>query len=189
MGGERRPSANLGAAIPDGARDNDDAGAFAEAVRGARPLARGSNRLPMAPPAPRSRRGGPPAAVPGTAAPNVEEAGDTWVGRGDGADRRLLRRLRRGEIPVEATLDLHGRRRAEAARDLDRFLADARAAGRRCLLVIHGRGLHSGAAGPALRDVLRAALTRGDAAAGILAFASAPPPIGGAGATLVLLRR
>jgi DNA-nicking Smr family endonuclease len=180
------------ASSPSSSSPLDEDAAFAEAVQGARPLARGSARIPVVPArgAVPQRKRDPAPAPAGVAPLAIDDVGETWCGRGDGADRRLLRRLRRGDIPVEATLDMHGRRRAEAARDLDRFLADSRAAGRRCLLVIHGRGLHSGAAGPALRDVLRAALTAGAGAAiGILAFASAPPPLGGAGATLVLLRR
>jgi len=115
--------------------------------------------------------------------------GETWAARADGVDRRVLRKLRSGDPGPEARIDLHGLTRARAESALAIFLASARADGRRCLLVIHGRGLHSGDEGPTLRDLVRARLTRGAIAAGVLACVSAPPSLGGSGATLVWLRR
>jgi DNA-nicking Smr family endonuclease len=55
--------------------------------------------------------------------------------------------------------------------------------------VIHGRGLHSGAAGPALRDCVLDALAAGPLACRLLAAVTAPPALGGPGAALLLLRR
>jgi DNA-nicking Smr family endonuclease len=63
------------------------------------------------------------------------------------------------------------------------------AKGRRCVLLIHGRGLHSGPGGPALRPALVEFLSRRPLAKHVLAFTSAPPRHGGPGALLVLLRR
>jgi DNA-nicking Smr family endonuclease len=119
----------------------------------------------------------------------VEDDGESWSGRAGGVDRRMLRKLRAGSVPVEAELDLHGLTRAAAAPALERFLAAARAAGRRCLLVIHGRGLHSEGGSAALRPVVRQALIGGASAGAVLAFTSAPPALGGSGATLIYLRR
>lgn len=115
--------------------------------------------------------------------------GETWTARADGVDRRIVRKLRDGGIPVETRVDLHGLTRAKAADVLDRFVTGSRAAGRRCLLVIHGRGLHSGPEGPALRDVVRDCLTTGAHAGAVLACGSAPAASGGPGATIVYLRR
>src|SRR3954467_1940349 len=78
----------------------------------------------------------------------VEEAGETWTARANGIDRRFTSRLRTGALPVEARIDLHGRSREEALRTLERFVEGATAGGRRCVLVIHGRGLHSSGEGP-----------------------------------------
>ena len=55
-------------------------------------------------------------------------------------DRANAERLKRGRHPVEARLDLHGLTQAEAHRALPRFLRAARAGGKRCVLVITGRG-------------------------------------------------
>jgi DNA-nicking Smr family endonuclease len=119
----------------------------------------------------------------------VEEAGETWTARANGIDRRFTSKLRSGALPVEARIDLHGRSREEALRTLERFVAGATAGGRRCVLVIHGRGLHSSGEGPTLRDAVREALIAGAIAGHALAASSAPPSLGGAGATVGWLRR
>jgi DNA-nicking Smr family endonuclease len=57
------------------------------------------------------------------------------------------------------------------------------------VLIIHGRGLHSGPGGPALRPALVELLCARPVARQVLAFASAPSRYGGPGALIVLLRR
>ncbi|HEY3354874.1 MAG TPA: Smr/MutS family protein [Polyangia bacterium] len=106
-----------------------------------------------------------------------------------GLDRRLLRRLRRGDYAVQAHIDLHGLT-ADAARDeVQRFLDEVRTAGKRCVLIIHGRGLNSKDHIPVLKERLRLWLTRGRIGKSVLCFATAQPYDGGAGAVYVLLRR
>jgi DNA-nicking Smr family endonuclease len=182
--------------------ENEEARAFAEAMRDARKL-QGPGRVPVTrtpsfptaqKPHPRSAalpsNDGPTASGTGRSAALVtEEAGELWSARANGIDRRFARKLAAGKIPVEARVDLHGRSRSESTRALERFLAMAAAEGRRCVLVIHGRGLHSGSDGPALREAVREALTGGPHATRVLACSSAPPALSGAGATLVWLRR
>jgi DNA-nicking Smr family endonuclease len=174
--------------------EDDEARAFHEAMRDARKL-QGPKRVVLAAPRPppaAPRRPALPAAATTQAAQRglaVEADGETWVARANGIDRRLTRKLATGKIPVEARLDLHGRSRKEAIKALDGFLAAAVAAGRRCVLVIHGRGLHSGDDGPTLRDAVRVEMVAGASAAKILACASAPPALGSAGAMVVWLRR
>lgn len=119
----------------------------------------------------------------------IDEVGETLSAVAPGIDRRLLRRLRAGDYPVEAEIDLHRRTRAQAQGELERFVADARAAGKRCLLVIHGRGLGSGPEGPVLKNAVRDWLTTGRLRRLVLALCSAPADRGGEGAVLVLLRR
>jgi len=103
-----------------------------------------------------------------------------------GIDRRTLKSLKRGEMPVEARLDLHGLTQAAAHRALVRFIAGAAADGVRLALVITGKGRGG-------EGVLREAVPRwlGEAAtrAHILAVTPAPPQLGGGGALCVLLRR
>jgi DNA-nicking Smr family endonuclease len=103
-------------------------------------------------------------------------------------DRAHLLRLRRGEVEVERRLDLHGMTAAEARRAFGAALREAAAAGERCMLVVHGRGLRS-EGGPVLKEGVVEWLTAPPLAPLVLAFASALPRDGGAGASYVLLRR
>lgn len=55
-------------------------------------------------------------------------------------DRKAARRLRQGQIDIEARIDLHGMRQHEAHIALRRFLHGAFARGQRWVLVITGKG-------------------------------------------------
>jgi len=127
--------------------------------------------------------------VAGTGAFALTDAGDHVEGLAPGCDRRLLRKLKRGDYLPDARVDLHGRNQSDARRELERALKLAVKAGHRCLLVIHGQGHNSAAGEPVLKPALPEWLTSGAAARAVLAFTAAPPEAGGAGATLVLLRR
>jgi DNA-nicking Smr family endonuclease len=109
-------------------------------------------------------------------------------GRTAGVDKRLAERLKRGQLPIEGTLDLHGLTQEEAHRRLDGFLAVAAAAGRRCLLVITGKGLWRTEAG-ILREMVPRWLNEAPNRARVLAIAAAHPRHGGTGALYVLLKR
>jgi DNA-nicking Smr family endonuclease len=105
-----------------------------------------------------------------------------------GIDRANAERLKRGRHRIEARLDLHGMTQAEAHSALAVFIQASRDAGRRCVLVITGRGL-----GPNGPGILRSAIPRwleeAELRRQILAIAPAQPCHGGAGALYVLLRR
>lgn len=116
--------------------------------------------------------------------------GDEFVeGRVAGVDPNLVRKLRRGEFAVQGHVDLHGMTREEAKGAVERFLRASRNAGKRCVLVVHGRGLHSKDQLPVLKEALRTWLSTARFARHVLAFATARPVDGGAGAVYVLLRR
>jgi len=181
---------------------DDDASAFAEAVRGAKPLAPEERaRVPLRPPSAstgRARGGDTDARILSSSDEALETStsftiaavGEAIEGRATGVDVKLLRRLKAGEVRVEARLDLHGRKRDDALGALARFVADARAQGRRCVLVVHGRGAHSADDAPVLKPLVWRWLAASSlAASAVLAFASARPAQGGVGATLVLLRQ
>ena len=104
-------------------------------------------------------------------------------------DPRIVRKLHRGDYSVQAHLDLHGLTRAEAKDQLATFLQAARQRGMRCVLVVHGRGLHSKDQIPVLKESVQRWLAQGRLAKWVLAFATARPHDGGAGAVYVLLRR
>ena len=72
---------------------------------------------------------------------------------------------------------------------VERFIIDAFAAGHRAVLVVHGRGLNSKDNVPVLKERLKSWLARGRVGRVVLAFSSARPADGGAGALYVLLRR
>ena len=71
---------------------------------------------------------------------------------------------------------------------LDDGVRQARQDGVSCLLVVCGRGKHSGADGPVLPDVAAERLSE-ELASEILAFCTAPRKWGGEGALIVRLRQ
>jgi DNA-nicking Smr family endonuclease len=110
-------------------------------------------------------------------------------GRAAGVSHDIVRKLRRGEFAVQGHVDLHGLTRDEAKREVEAFLRSSRNGGKRCVLVVHGRGLHSKDQLPVLKDALRTWLSTARFSRHVLAFATARPADGGAGAIYVLLRR
>lgn len=55
-------------------------------------------------------------------------------------DGRTDARLRRGQMPIEARIDLHGNTQDEAHGRLNDFVLRAQSQGKRCVLVITGKG-------------------------------------------------
>lgn len=103
----------------------------------------------------------------------------------EGLSRQALRKLRRGHWVVQAELDLHGLTVAGARVALVTFLQRCLREGRRCVRIIHGRGLRSRNGEPVLKSKTAVWLSQRQE---ILAFCQARPVDGGAGAVLVLLR-
>ncbi|MGQ0503982.1 MAG: Smr/MutS family protein [Myxococcaceae bacterium] len=110
-------------------------------------------------------------------------------GGAPGLDKRVLKALRRGEYPLQARLDLHGLNRVEAKTAVEQFIVGSRREGKRCVLLIHGKGLSSQDQVPVIKEQLRGWLNQGKIAKSVLAFASARPQDGGTGALYVLLRK
>lgn len=103
-----------------------------------------------------------------------------------GVQRRVMRRLRRGQIRADDSLDLHGMRVHQAANAMDTFLSECMDQGFRCVRIIHGKGFGSGGG----RSVLKENVARWlELREEVVAFSSAPPADGGTGAVYVLLRR
>ena len=118
----------------------------------------------------------------------VTDDGKRVEGRRVDVPPSLVRELRRGVLPIDGRLDLHGlgaRARASAAE----FLRTQRARGERCILVIHGKGEHSVTPGGVLRGEIAAWLSQGRAREHVAAFATAREEDGGEGAVYVALRR
>jgi DNA-nicking Smr family endonuclease len=171
---------------------------WSEATAGVRPTSRGPDTVaPPAPPGPPDRFWHPDleavdalrALVSGDAPFDLADTDEFIEGRIAGLDPNLVRKLRRGDFAVQGHVDLHGLTRDEAKRAVEDFLRRSRNAGKRCVLVVHGRGLHSRDQLPVLKDALRTWLSTARFARHVLAFATARPVDGGGGALYVLLRR
>jgi len=169
---------------------------WAETMRDAKALPRGQGPAPKpAPKTPVAAKSAParPRSAPPQAPAKMRKAPPPprpplAAGAMVDVDRRTTERLKRGQMPVEATLDLHGHTRAEAHGELDAFLAAAHAGGRRCVLIVTGKGA-SKTGGGVLRAEVPKWLNEAPNRARILAFAGARPQHGGGGALYVLLRR
>ncbi len=169
--------------------DSDDAGLWQAVTQGVTPLRK---RTPPATPPPEP--GPPPKAEklpkPARAAPAKPppELPPLVSGQAAGVDKRTAQRLKRGQLVIEATLDLHMHTQAQAHAALDAFLALAQDRGRRCVLVITGKG-RAGEAGGVLRANVPRWLNQPPNRTRVLAIAEAQPKHGGAGALYVLLKR
>ncbi len=197
--------------------------AFAAAMAGVKPLKPGAATRPAPSPPPPVRPQVPapePAPIladPGTAAarpdpapnPNPNPLPSPNPGSRaaiPGLDRRKTERLRKGALPIEGRLDLHGMTQQDAHAALERFLSRSVQAERRCLLVITGKGRTQagradgaewrgggrdgeGRGGGVLRQALPRWLAQTPHRTAIVAVQPAAPQHGGAGAFYVLLRR
>lgn len=126
------------------------------------------------------------------------------LAEGGTLDRRTRRRLVRGQVEIEARLDLHGFSAQEAHMRLRAFIARARGQGLRTVLVITGKGgasalsrhtLHGYAYHHAperagrLRQLLPQWLSEADMAEHVAGWQPAHPRHGGGGAFYIRLRR
>jgi DNA-nicking Smr family endonuclease len=106
-----------------------------------------------------------------------------------GLNRKTIKQLKRGELPFQDFLDLHGFTKQEAEVEVREFLIRSYKLGLRCVLIVHGRGLNSPDSLPVIKEGLPRWLGQGPVRKIVLAFATARPYDGGTGAIYVLLRR
>ena len=106
-----------------------------------------------------------------------------------GLDSRHLRKLAAGSLAVEAHLDLHGMNLEQAQESLLFFIRESYLQGKRCVLIVTGRGLRSPGGQGIIKSHTQDWLTRVPLKRVVLAFATAQPRHGGAGALYVLLRK
>jgi DNA-nicking Smr family endonuclease len=102
-----------------------------------------------------------------------------------GVQPAVLRKLRRGQFPRQAALDLHGQTAAQAKAQLVEFLHGCRARGLRCVRIVHGKGYRSPDQQPVLKPKIAHWLSQRD---DVVAYVSAQPAEGGTGALYVLLK-
>ncbi len=120
---------------------------------------------------------------------DIADSDEFIEGHSRGLDPRIVRKLRRGEFAIQSHVDLHGLLKDEAKAALESFLARSRQQGKRCVLIVHGRGLHSKDQVPVLKDALKGWMHTARFARHVLGFSSARPHDGGTGAIYVLLRK
>jgi len=174
--------------------ESEDAALFRAAVGEVKPLPDQNRIGPQKPPRrPLMRASAQPPEIPDTLSDGcptnsssgfaAENAPDEFLR--NGLPRMTLRKMRRGNWPVQDSLDLHGNSGDVARRLLQEFLHEAAQRGLRCVLVIHGKGMNSPSGEAVLRKLARHWLTqRPD----VLAYCDASSRDGGTGAVLVLLK-
>ena len=177
----------------------DEGVLFTRAMDGVVPLAREPHARVDAPPP--AAGGVPPVSdeaetlaalsdlVTGVARFDVSDTREYVEGTVVGLDPRIVRKLRRGEFASQAHVDLHGLTAVEARDAVERFLLESYRLGRRCVLIVHGRGRNSKDQMPVLKERLKSWLAHGRIGRIVLAFTTARACDGGAGALYVLLRR
>ncbi len=170
----------------------EDRNLFRSATQDARPLPqdRVARRRPSRRPVPFQTQSDQQAVVDSLLSDDFDpaeiETGEELIFVRPGIQQRVWRKFRRGQYVIQGELDLHGRVVAEAREMVGAFLRDARAAGKRCVRIIHGKGLSSEGRLPVLKGKVNSWLRQKDE---VLAFCSAPPRDGGTGAVYVLLKR
>ena len=149
---------------------------------GVKPLP-GAERATSGPPPPEP----PPRMVPARPRLWVERRPEAVRARAEDVPARWLDDLRAGKVVPRREIDLHRKGVVEAREVLDEGILRARREAVACVLVVCGRGLHSGEDGPVLPDVAIERLSE-ELAEHVLAFCSAPRRWGGEGALMVMLR-
>jgi DNA-nicking Smr family endonuclease len=150
-----------------------------ETMRGVKPLRRAKAPMEKSAPAAIDPKTKPHRAHPSDVAAPPKPVAAKAIGA---LDRRSAQRLKRGALPIEARLDLHGMTQSEARDALARFLARAQKHASRAVLVITGKS-----------GVLHGAVPRwlheGENRDRILAIRRAHAQHGGEGALYLMLRR
>lgn len=175
------------------ARREREANVFRDAISDAVPLKPSGRVLrqpPDSPAHPRQRELDERAALEASMSDEIDverllDTDEALSFRRDGVGGDVVARLRRGHWVVQDQIDLHGLRVEEARDALTAFIALALKRGKRCLRIIHGKGLGSIGKEPVLKGKVLKWLVQRDE---VLAFCQARPTDGGAGALVVLLR-
>jgi len=177
----------------------DEESVLRHALEGVRPLHRNGNaraRIPIDPPTTHTIVDEDAEViarlsdlVSGQAPFDITESDEYVEGYRVGLDPRLVSQLRRGEFAVQAHFDMHGMIQGAAKEALKEFIITSVRKGLRTVLVVHGRGLRSPGGHSVLKHASAGWLSHGAIGGHVLAFATARPADGGAGATYVLLKR
>lgn len=114
--------------------------------------------------------------------PATPQLNDTTV-----MHRAKAQRLKRGQLPVDVVVDLHGNNRHTAMSKVERAILACESGGGRVVLVITGKG--RGGAPGVLQSLLPGWLELPSLRGKVLALQHAAPAHGGNGAVYILLKR
>ena len=185
---------------PDREQEPDEGRYFLEAMSDVKPLP-GSSKTVTRVPNPHMRPAHPVRddeleamthlsdLVSGAAEMDITFSDEYIEGSVHGFNRKLMRKLKKGQFPVQDYVDLHGLTKQDAEIRIRDFLLQSNRLGLRCVLVVHGRGLNSEDHIPVLKERLPLWLSRGPVKKIVLAFSTAMPYDGGTGAIYILLRK
>jgi DNA-nicking Smr family endonuclease len=101
-----------------------------------------------------------------------------------GVQNGVFRRLKQGKYSQDGRLDLHKMTVEQARKEVYSFIREAVKYDLRSVIIVHGKGQHSGA--PLLKSYLNKWLPELES---VLAFCSAQPQHGGVGAVYVMLAK
>jgi DNA-nicking Smr family endonuclease len=173
--------------------EEQEAGLFAEAMRGVRPVDGKGRDLPL-----KLKT----EAKISTAEVNylkdflegkiefaLEYTDEFFAGHVVGFDPLVAAKLRAGQYSPEADIDLHGQNAEQARETLIDFIHRAYNKSQRFLIVVTGRGRNSPGGLGVLRKSLREWLTQNPLKRVVLAFCTARAKDGGTGAVYILLRK
>ncbi len=185
---------------PEPPKKPDETRFFLEAMSNVRPLSTGKDTFAR-PPNPDIRPAHPVKdddlealahlsdLISGNAEMDITFSDEYIEGSVPGFSRKLMRRLKKGQFPIQDYIDLHGLKKQEAEIRIRDFLLKSQRLGLRCVLVVHGRGLNSENNIPVLKERLPIWLNRSPVKKIVLAFSTARTYDGGTGAIYILLRK
>ncbi len=124
-----------------------------------------------------------------SAAWDISFSDEYMEGAVSGVGPKIMKRLKRGEFSIQDHIDLHGLTKKEAETIVNEFIIQSYQKGLRCVLIVHGRGLGSVDHQPAIKKELPVWFKKGILKRIVLAFVTARPFDGGAGALYVLLKK
>jgi DNA-nicking Smr family endonuclease len=119
----------------------------------------------------------------------IEYSDEYMFGRVKGLDAKAFNQLKAGALSMDAHLDLHGLNADQARDSLLFFLHECYLQNKRCVLLVPGRGKNSPGGQSVLRQEIQAWLTQEPLKRMVMAYCTAQPKHGGAGALYVMLRR
>lgn len=192
------PKEKAGRGRPDDAGASEDDVLWQQVAKSVAPLPRRAAAKPQHPPAEKPKSDAaakstpakpPPAPTAAKHQPAESKAAALSHGAAPSLDKRTAQRLKRGKLAVEGRIDLHGMTQADAQRALTGFIESAHRDGRRCVLVITGKGLKDDWSTGVLRQAVPRWLNEPPLRPLVLGFNYATPKDGGSGALYVLVKR